>query len=91
MSDAGGIFSFTTFWVCVAVIVIGWPVAIWLRRRRIAWQAYQASIAPSLGLSFADYRAHLAAFKKLPPYSYSDDCFFRGHGRATPDDLREGM
>lgn len=34
--EAGGIFSFGTFWVVVAIAVIGWPVAIILKRRRIA-------------------------------------------------------
>lgn len=36
MADAGSIFSLTSFWVVVAISVIGWPTAIWMKRRRIA-------------------------------------------------------
>ena len=32
MAGGGDITEFTTFWVCVAIILIGWPVAIVLKR-----------------------------------------------------------
>lgn len=82
MGDTGGnITDFTTFWVCVVIIVIGWPVAIVLkrinRRRRIAARARERRVRQS-DRAWGQIRAE-------------DDCFFRVHGQPTPDDLREGM
>ena len=95
MADAGSIFSLTSFWVVVAISVIGWPVAIWLKRRRIAREAYERSAWAKLGVPYAEFRASVRRLRKANPYQFElgaeRDCFFRGHGRATPDDLREGM
>ena len=53
MAGGGDITDFTTFWVCVAIILIGWPVAIWLRRRRLAREAAAAKQAETGDCFFA--------------------------------------
>lgn len=85
--------SFTA-WVVLSTVPL-WALAIILKRRRVAREAYERSAWAKLGVPYAEFRASVRRLRKANPYQFElgaeRDCFFRGHGRATPDDLREGM
>jgi len=77
-----------TWTILSLVILIGWPTAIWMKRRRIAREAAAERDADPFG-----FRARYIAEATDRLGRQADDAILRAYlsSRPTPDDLREGM